>query len=267
MPCGSVAGLPEIDVVVLSHNHYDHLDLPTLRALYAQQGAHVPALLLPLNTARLIDFVPAERVRELDWWEAVRVEAPQGCAEFTATPAQHMTARTPFDTACSLWCSWAVRAADADGDADGHGTNVWFAGDTGYSAVDADDDYTVPGTGAPNGADRPVNPEFGRIGERLGPFDLAFLPIGAYAPRRFLSTVHTAPIDAARIFQDIRAAKAFAIHWGTWDLSHEPVSERPRMLAAARDELGIGADEFETIALGGSVTVEPSARASASASS
>lgn len=252
MPCGDVSGLPEIDVVVISHNHYDHLDLPTLQALYARQSQHVPALLMPLNTARLITFVPAERIRELDWWESVRVESPQGSADFTATPAQHMTARTPFDLACSLWCSWAIRSLPSGG-SDGSetsGTNVWFSGDTGYSAVERDDDYSVDPS-------RPFNPEFKKIGERLGPFDLAFLPIGAYAPRRFLSTVHTAPIDAARIFKDIRAKKAFAIHWGTWDLSHEPLSEPPRMLADAREELGIGKDEFDTIALGGSITVEP----------
>lgn len=240
--------MPEIDLVVLSHNHYDHLDLPTLQALYAKQREHVPALLMPLNTSRLIDFVPADRIRELDWWESVRVESPQGSAEFTATPAQHMTARTPFDTAASLWCSWAIRSL-----APGDGVRVWFSGDTGYSAVDRDDDYSADPA-------RPVCPEFRRIGERLGPFDLAFLPIGAYAPRRFLSTVHTAPIDAARIFKDIRARKAFAIHWGTWDLSHEPLSEPPRMLADARRELGISADEFDTIALGGSVTVEQASK-------
>lgn len=243
MPCGDVTGLPEIDVVVISHNHYDHLDLPTLRALYGQQRDHMPALLMPLNTARLIDFVVPEKITELDWWESVRVESPQGCAEFTATPAQHMTARTPFDLACSLWCSWAIKSGD--------GTRVWFSGDTGYSAVESDDEYSAD-------PERPFCPEFKKVGEKLGPFDLAFLPIGAYAPRKFLSTVHTAPIDAARIFKDIRAKKAFAIHWGTWDLSHEPLSEPPRMLAQVREEMGIAKEEFDTIALGGSVSVEPS---------
>lgn len=240
MPCGDVTGLPEIDVVVISHNHYDHLDLPTLRALYGQQRDHMPALLMPLNTARLIDFVVPEKITELDWWESVRVESPQGCAEFTATPAQHMTARTPFDLACSLWCSWAIKSGD--------GTRVWFSGDTGYSAVESDDEYSAD-------PERPFCPEFKKVGEKLGPFDLAFLPIGAYAPRKFLSTVHTAPIDAARIFKDIRAKKAFAIHWGTWDLSNEPISEPPRMLAEARDKVGLTQDQIDICALGGSVSV------------
>lgn len=245
--------MPEIDVVVISHNHYDHLDLPTLRALWAQQRDHAPRLLLPLNTARLIDFVPPDIVTELDWWESVTVTSPQGIAEFTATPAQHMTARTPFDLACSLWCSWAIRALPPSGQ--DNGVRVWFSGDTGYSAVERDDDYSP--AGADGAGARPFCPEFRRVGERLGPFDLAFLPIGAYAPRSFLSTVHTAPVDAVRIFQDIRARRAFAIHWGTWDLSHEPLSEPPRMLAEAARELGLADDAFTTVALGGSVSVEP----------
>ncbi|KAL1409918.1 Protein-lysine N-methyltransferase efm4 [Vanrija albida] len=248
VPCGDVDGLPEIDVVVISHNHYDHEDIPTLHALYKKQAAHPPALLVPLNTLRTLGGVaaPADSVLELDWWEDATISVEgRGSVRLTCTPAQHTTARTPFDSAHSLWASWAAQAVDKAGE--NAGGAVWFGGDTGYCCVESETHEIDPS--------RPVCPEFERIGRELGPFSLALIPIGAYAPRWFLSTVHNSPLDAARMFKDIQAKKAIAIHWGTWDLSHEPLSEPPRLLAAAREVVGLTPEQFDTCALGGSVVV------------
>ncbi|BEI94477.1 uncharacterized protein CcaverHIS019_0700490 [Cutaneotrichosporon cavernicola] len=248
VPCGAtvteaVANLPPLDIVAISHNHYDHLDIPTIKAIYAKQAGTPPAMLLPLNTTRIVrGIVPDELVREADWWEEISVTSDRGDAQFTYTPAQHMTARTAFDMAASLWGGWCVKTKREVG-----AQTVWFAGDTGYSAVDAET-YEIDDS-------RPVCPAFKEIGSRLGPIDLAFLPIGAYSTRSFLSTVHCAPIDAVRVFKDVNARKAVAIHWGTWDLSNEPISEPPRMLAEARDKVGLTKDEFDICALGGSVSV------------
>lgn len=156
---------------------------------------HPPALLVPLNTVRTLGGVqaPKESVLELDWWEdaVISVEG-KGSVKLTCTPAQHTTARTPFDSAHSLWASWAAQSVDKAGDT---GASVWFGGDTGYCCVEHETHEIDPS--------RPVCPEFKNIGERLGPFDLALIPIGAYAPRWFLSTVHNSPMDAVRMFHDI----------------------------------------------------------------
>lgn len=184
-PGCTLAELPRIDAVVLSHNHYDHLSLPSLKAIFAANPD--AALLMPLNTGHITrGLAKRENEREIDWWESLTVQKGEVELTFTATPAQHMTARTAWDLARSLWCSWMVEF---------DGKKVWFGGDTGYSAVD-DETHDIDPS-------RPVCPAFKEIGERFGDVDLAFIPIGAYASRSFLSTVHCAPIDSVRVFRDI----------------------------------------------------------------
>ncbi|KAL7424367.1 Protein-lysine N-methyltransferase efm4 [Cryptotrichosporon argae] len=237
VPC-EVADFPEIDAIVISHNHYDHLDLPSLRALYDKQPAHPPACIVPLNNARVLDgTVPQSSIVELDWWESTQVDVDGvGSVTVTATPSQHQSARTLYDHDQSLWASYAVCSRTR---------RLWFGGDTGYAACAGE---TFSSTQAP------VNPSFAEVGARLGPFDLALLPIGAYSPRRRFSSLHAAPVDAVRMFKDVRASKAIGIHWAAWDLSLERIDEPARLLDEAKKELGVG-DEFSVTGVGEEVVV------------
>ncbi|HEX6533075.1 MAG TPA: MBL fold metallo-hydrolase [Gemmatimonadaceae bacterium] len=193
--------LPPIDLVLLSHDHYDHLDADSVRAIAA---AHPDAAwMAPLGLARLLRRLGARRVTELDWWQ----EALVGEARAASVPAQHFSARGLRDRRRSLWCGWVVRAG---------GRALYFAGDTGR------------------------HPEFRAIGERFGPFDLSLIPIGAYDPRWFMRAVHVDPEEAVQAFLEANAgansshrAVALGIHWGTFRLADEPVREPPVRARAA----------------------------------
>lgn len=204
----TLAELPRIDVAVISHDHYDHLDAASVQAL-AEQAGGAPLFLVPLGIkAHLLDFgYPADRVRELDWWDEV---AHQG-ATFAATPVQHFSGRWINDRNATLWAGWMIRAA---------GKQVYFAGDTGYS------------------------PDFKDTQARYGDVDLALIPIGAYAPRWFMQPVHVNPAEAVQIHQDLRARYSVGMHWGTFNLTDEPMDEPPRALAEARAAAGIAAEQF-----------------------
>jgi N-acyl-phosphatidylethanolamine-hydrolysing phospholipase D len=215
--------LPAIDAVLMSHNHYDHLDAPSVRAIAAQWPEadwHAP-----LGLARVLRRLGARRVTEHDWWE----ERDSGPLRLTATPAQHFSGRTPFDRNRTLWCGWSVATT---------GASVFFAGDTGY------------------------HPEFGAIGRRLGPFDVALLPIGAYDPRWFMRPVHMDPEEAVRALVDLRGpaphrVALLPLHWGTFKLTDEPMDEPPRRVRAAWLAAGLPPDDLwllrpgETRVLGG----------------
>ncbi|AHG88047.1 Zn-dependent hydrolase [Gemmatirosa kalamazoonensis] len=190
--------LPPIDLVLLSHDHYDHLDDATVRRIAARWPAARWAV--PLRLARWLRArgVRADVVTELDWWETATV----GPLSVACVPAQHFSGRGPADRDRSLWCGWAVRAIDA-----AHA--VLFAGDTG------------------------LHPAFGEIARRHGPFALALLPIGAYAPRWFMRPVHCDPDDALAAYDALcagaRHAPVFgASHWGAFALADEPCDEPPR---------------------------------------
>jgi N-acyl-phosphatidylethanolamine-hydrolysing phospholipase D len=189
--------LPPIDVVLISHNHYDHLDKATVKAL----AQRMPAIewVAPLGLSHLLARWGAKRVRELDWWDAARLETPLGRVSVVATPAQHFSARGFGDRGRTLWCSWFVGASTG---------RAFFAGDTAY------------------------HPEFGEIARRLGPFDLLMLPVGAYEPRWFMRTVHMNPPEALRAYADLSDGQVnppalLPIHWGTFRLTDEPVQEPP----------------------------------------
>ncbi|KAK0229658.1 Metallo-hydrolase/oxidoreductase [Armillaria nabsnona] len=201
-PC-KIEDIPEVDAVVISHNHYDHLDNHTLSTLFKR--ARAPHIFAPLGNEKHFESigVPNGHAHTLDWWDARRVEIP--------------------DT--SLSSSWAV---------EGEGKKVYFTGDTGYRSVEDGE----------NEAERPVCPAFKEIGERFGGFDLAMIPIGAYEPRWFMSTIHCAPQDSVRLFKDIKAKKAVAMHWGTWILTTEKVTEPPKRLAEECKKIGIDKGDF-----------------------
>lgn len=188
--------LPPIDVVLLSHNHYDHLDEATARRL---ARAHPEARwIVPARLGRYLQRWGVRHATELDWWE----EADVAGATITATPACHFSARRLGDRNRTLWCGYAIGHA---------GRRAWFAGDTAY------------------------HPEFAEISRRCGPFDLALIPVGAYAPRWFMRVVHVDPAEAVRLYQDLVSAHPaapgplmLAIHWGTFRLTSEPMEEPPR---------------------------------------
>ncbi len=202
--------LPRIDVVVISHNHYDHLDIGTVKQLMAQAGGE-PLFLVPLGIDIWLKEQGAARVVGLDWWAKHVVDN----TEFVLTPVQHWSSRSMGDQNSTLWGGWAVKRPDFQ---------WFFAGDTGYSK------------------------DFKDITARFGTFDLALIPIGAYEPRWFMKDQHVNPTEAVQIHQDLGSKLSIGVHWGTFELTDEaldqPLVDLPKALAAA----GVSADKF--IALG-----------------
>jgi L-ascorbate metabolism protein UlaG (beta-lactamase superfamily) len=182
--------LPEIDIVLLSHNHYDHLDAPTVRRI-AERFPNA-SWLCPLRVGSLLRSLGVRHLVERDWWQSV--DSPIFRA--VATPAQHFSARGLGDRGDTLWCGWTLES---------DGARIYFAGDTA------------------------LHPEFDRIGTRLGPFDAMLLPIGAYEPRWFMRSVHMDPDDAVAAYRAVigssRPAPCVPIHWGVFRLTDEPMDE------------------------------------------
>jgi N-acyl-phosphatidylethanolamine-hydrolysing phospholipase D len=214
LPAVSFDALPPIDVVVQSHNHYDHLDDWTVRAL-ARAHPHA-AWFVPLGLASFVEQRGARAVTELDWWQS----AEHGGVRLTCTPAQHFSGRTLRDRGETLWCGWAFAAVG------GGGRRVFFAGDTGF------------------------HPEFGTIADRCGPFDLALLPIGAYEPRWFMRYLHMNPEEAVAACQALRAPAMVPIHWGTFKLTDEAMDEPPVRARAAWASAGLPEAGFRQLAHG-----------------
>lgn len=251
-PC-AIADLPFLDAVVISHSHYDHLSLPTVLEIKRRfPGAH---FFVGLGLAGFFRSVGITNVTELDWWEDVDVSvqldddaAPAAAststtrtitATFSSLPAQHTSSRTSFDADRTLWCSWAV-TSPAGPPSSPLNKSVYFGGDTGYRSVPAgsnDDDWAIENN--PELAALPRNGDFAQMGELRGPFDLGLLPIGAYRPRHLMSPIHSDPRDAVEIFRDTRCRRALAIHWGTWSLTTEPLSEPPARLREALRATGL----------------------------
>jgi len=201
--------LPSIDVVLLSHNHYDHCDVPTIRRLVGRRAD--TTWCVPLGVAALLRRCGAEHVVELDWWQSARV----GGLEISCTPAQHFSARGPLDRDRTLWCSWAVASPSA---------RVFFGGDSG------------------------LHTEYGGIARRHGPFDIVLLPIGAYEPRWFMSPVHMNPEDAIQAHREMTGSGSppifVPIHWGTFKLTDEAMNEPPVRIRSAWTSVGNSLDHL-----------------------
>jgi len=222
-PGVALADLPHVDVVLISHNHYDHLDADSVRALNAQKGG-APLFVVPLGLERWFAELGITNVRALDWWDRVEVAG----ATVTLTPVQHWSRRTLTDTNQSLWGGFAVEARS-----NGVTRRMFFAGDTGYSAR-----------------------HFRDIGDRLGPFDLALIPIGAYEPRWFMRPQHVDPEESVQIHRDIHSKLSIGVHWGTFQLTDEPLDAAVGALAAARAKAGVRDDEFIVLRHGASKVLD-----------
>lgn len=213
-PC-TIESLPSIDAVLLTHSHYDHLDLQTLRLL-----GNGTSIIVPEGHAGWLGKKGFPRVRELSWRASLDLLG----IRITATPARHFTARTPFDRDRGHWCGWLI---------EGGGCKLWHAGDTGYC------------------------PAFQEIGEHHGPIDLGMIPIGAYGPRRVMEPVHLDPEEAVRVFKDSRCLKAVPMHWGTFQITDEPLGEPPIRLAQACGKLGVDPELFSPVKIGMPIEVMP----------
>lgn len=230
----SLDQLPHIDVVLLSHNHYDHLDEDSMLALSRQAGGP-PLFIAPLGHRTWFERHGIQGVIELDWWDTHVLEATDRSARIpvTLTPAQHWSARTAFDAMRSLWGGFAVLSPDC---------HLFFAGDTAYSKDFQDIRRHF--------ADHQT-PEMG------GGFDMALLPIGAYEPRWFMKDQHCNPEESVQIFQDLGCQRAMAVHWGTFVLTDEALDEPPRALARALQAQGMSADDFKVAAIGETLKIKP----------
>jgi L-ascorbate metabolism protein UlaG (beta-lactamase superfamily) len=189
--------LPRIDAVLISHNHYDHLDLPTLRRLATHGDS---TFVVPSGVARLLRSEKLGPVHELDWGESASLAA------FTAhcVPAQHFSSRGILDRNKTLWCGYIIECGER---------TIYFAGDTAFG------------------------PHFAEIRERFGPPALALLPIGAYEPRWFMSPVHMGPEEAVQAHRILAAKTSVAIHHGTFQLADEGIdTPRKQLLACVKNE-------------------------------
>jgi L-ascorbate metabolism protein UlaG (beta-lactamase superfamily) len=187
-PGVAVADVPPLDLVTVSHSHYDHMDRPSLRAL-ASRGS--PLFVVPKDNAELLRGAGIDRLDELGWWESVEVRG----VRVTCVPAQHWSMRVPWDRNARLWGGFVYESADGV---------AYHAGDTAMS----------------EGVFRAIRERFPRI-------DWAMLPIGAYDPPWFMSPQHMGPEDAGRAWELLGARTLVAMHWGTFKLSDEPIGEPP----------------------------------------
>jgi N-acyl-phosphatidylethanolamine-hydrolysing phospholipase D len=219
--------LPPIDAVVLSHDHYDHLDSVTVSRLTARYPA--AKWYVPLGVAAFLRRRGAEDITESDWWEDSMLEN----VTLTCVPAQHFSGRSLGNRNATLWCGWTMRSS---------AVSLFFAGDTA------------------------LHPEFELIASRCGPFDLAILPIGAYEPRWFMGAVHMNPedcVDAMRqmdLAQEGRRLVMVASHWGTFKLTDEPMNEPPERMREVWATAGRSPEDLRVMRHGDTLHLRQTAR-------
>jgi L-ascorbate metabolism protein UlaG (beta-lactamase superfamily) len=213
--------LPEIQLVLLSHNHYDHCDLLTLQRL---QERFQPLILTGLGNRRFLEFHGLQRVAELDWWQQISLNEhfPGANLTVTFTPALHWSNRGGNTRNTSLWGGFQLQH---------QARSILFAGDSGYAE------------------------HFKEIHTRLGAPDLALLPIGAYEPRWFMRSMHMNPAEAVQAHLDLNAKRSLAMHHGTWQLTDEGIAAPTQALGSAMEQHGISPERFRAPAFGHTVTL------------
>jgi L-ascorbate metabolism protein UlaG (beta-lactamase superfamily) len=197
LPALDIEQLPKIDFIVISHNHYDHFDYPSIRQLLTR-FPHV-VIMVPLGLKRILLKWGAKNVVELDWWDCSTIDG----LTFSATPAIHWSNRGLFDVNKALWCGWMIEAKTAN---QNQTKTVYFMGDTCYSA------------------------ELKEIAKRFPSINLALIPIGAYAPRWYMQSQHIDPKQAVQLYDELQCQSAIAIHWGAFELADEPLDEPAQLL-------------------------------------
>lgn len=207
----AIANLPRVDCVLISHNHYDHLDLPTIKTIIKRFPQ--TEFVVPLGLARWFRKRGARRVTELDWWQFTCI----GGLRVHAVPARHWSMRTLWDRNRSLWCGWVVQYQSL---------NVWFSGDSGYTE------------------------NLLEIPRRLGPFNLAALPVGAYAPEWFMHGQHMNPQQAVSLYGALGQPLTIPIHWGVFELADESLDAPPQALADALQAAGMDGERFAAWRIG-----------------
>lgn len=212
--------LPRIDYVLLSHNHYDHLDVLTLRIL---MGAHHPEIITPLGVEAFLSKESIGNAAALDWWDEKEMN---NNLRITCVPAQHFSGRGLLDRDATLWCGYVLSTSIG---------KIYFAGDTGYHP-------TI----------------FKTISEKVGALRLSILPIGAYKPRWFMSPVHTSPREAVKIHLDVKSQTTIGSHFGTFPLADEGPGETLTDLTAAKQSMGIADDAFIVLKEGEPFVIEQS---------
>ncbi|OCF96083.1 MBL fold metallo-hydrolase [Gilliamella sp. wkB308] len=216
-PALSIEELPDIDFIVISHNHYDHLDYHSIRQLVSRFANVV--ILVPLGLKTKLQKWGAKTVIELDWWGSADIDN----LTFTATPAKHWSKRGLFDVNKVLWCGWVIQSNVANAN---QTKTLYFMGDTAYSSV------------------------LKHIGEYFSHIDLALIPIGAYAPRWFMQSQHIDPEQAVQLYDELHCHAAMAIHWGAFELADEPLDEPPALLSQYREDRA-----FHLLKIGGSLSI------------
>ena len=207
-PGMTMAELPDIHLVLITHNHYDHMDIPTLRELTRRFS---PLIISGLGNERFLRKRGLDKVAELDWGDEILVGSEDSGPRVMFTPTQHFAARTPWDADTTLWGGFIIKMEYY---------KIYFTGDTGYTEI------------------------FKGIGAEQGPFDLAFIPIGAYEPRWFMNDTHVNPEESVQLHLDIRAKKSIAMHFGTFQLTDEAIDAPVRRLNAALKDNHINHDQF-----------------------
>lgn len=226
-----------IDMVLISHNHYDHADTSTLKTIYAHRGRNIVFCVALGNSRWLLPLgIPKQQIWEADWWDQVDVSlqeremaggkatsvrtsmssgSPTPVVRIISTPCQHSSARSPFDRDHDLWCSFVIvvtsNSSQETPKAPDTRTAIYFSGDTGYRSIpDTPDPYPDSDLSL-----LPVCPGFAEIGKQLGPIDLALLPIGLCHPRSFMSPVHCNSADSMCVHRDVKAKRSVGMHYGT----------------------------------------------------
>jgi N-acyl-phosphatidylethanolamine-hydrolysing phospholipase D len=223
-PAVALRDLPPIDIVLVSHNHYDHLDSATVRAL-----GNGPKYYVPLGLKGWFATRGVTNVTEQDWQDTDKPVLRNGTSAcVTFLPAQHFSRRAPWDGNRTLWGSWTVKIGDL---------RFFFAGDTGYM------------------------PEFPAVGARCGKADVALVPIGAYEPRSVLKNVHVTPEEAVRTAQDMGAERLLPMHWATFRLTTEPMEAPLRRFRAAATLAGYAETDAPGLRIGDTYRFVPSKKA------